>query len=494
MDHRFSDASTDDLSQEEGLSIMRGLSCLPVFFSLAGKRVVLSGGSPAIVWKAELCQAAGAEIEVFAEYPCAGLVALAGRRPAIALIRRAVKVEDFHGAALAIAEVQSAAEAERLEAAAHAAGVSLNIIDKPACSDFQFGAIVDRSPLVVGISTSGGAPILSQALRGRLEALLPRGLRLWALKAKAWRENLASLPPIVRRRFWDLMSQEALAGRHAPSDTTVAALLMSAAEQAPKLGSVAIVGAGPGDPELLTLKALRALQSADAILYDDLVGPEILTMARREAEKIPVGKRGYKPSCRQDHIVSLMVSLARQGKRVVRLKGGDPMVFGRANEEIAALRKAVIPVEVIPGVTAALGAAASLQVSLTERAKARRLQFITAHAHDGKLPEDMDWRALCDPRASTAVYMGVRTLGALSARLLANGMDPATPALLIEHATGERERHIFGTIESLPAKVAAVEPAGPCVILIGEAFRNAFSLPEMAGTLASKPAAVAIEA
>jgi uroporphyrin-III C-methyltransferase/precorrin-2 dehydrogenase/sirohydrochlorin ferrochelatase len=153
----------------------------------------------------------------------------------------------------------------------------------------------------------------------------------------------------------------------------------------------------------LTLKALRALQSADVILYDDLVAPAIVEMARREAEKIPVGKRGYKPSCRQDHIVSQLVALASQGKRVVRLKGGDPMIFGRANEEIAALRAAGIPVEVVPGVTAALGAAAMLQVSLTEREKARRLQFITAHAHDGKLPVDMDWRALCDPRASTVV-------------------------------------------------------------------------------------------
>ncbi|HUZ91151.1 MAG TPA: uroporphyrinogen-III C-methyltransferase, partial [Methylocella sp.] len=212
-------------------------------------------------------------------------------------------------------------------------------------------------------------------------------------------------------------------------------------------------------------------------LYDDLVAPAIVEMARREAEKIPVGKRGYKPSCRQDHIVSQLIVLASQGKRVVRLKGGDPMIFGRANEEIAALRAAGIPIEVIPGITAALGAAANLQVSLTERKKARRLQFITAHAHDGKLPTDIDWRALCDPQASTVVYMGIKTLEPLAGHLLANGMDPSTPALLVERATCPDERRIFGTIGDLAAKVAVAEPSGPCVIFIGEAFAIAFSLP-----------------
>ena len=199
-------------------------------------------------------------------------------------------------------------------------------------------------------------------------------------------------------------------------------------------------------------------------------------MARREAEKIPVGKRGYKPSCKQNHIIARMIELALQGKRVVRLKGGDPMVFGRAAEEIVALREAGIAIEVVPGVTAALGAAASLQISLTERARARRLQFVTAHAHDGKLPEDIDWRALCDPGASSVVYMGARTLGALAERLLAHGADPATPALLVERATCPDERRIAGTIASLPAKAAAQAPSGPCLILIGAVFAAATSI------------------
>jgi uroporphyrin-III C-methyltransferase/precorrin-2 dehydrogenase/sirohydrochlorin ferrochelatase len=489
--------STRSEMEEDRGPLMRKLACLPVFFALAGKRVVLAGGSNAVLWKAELCQAAGAEVEVFSTDPCPGLVALASRCPALALVSRRIEPADFHGAALAIAEAEDGAEAAGFQALASAAGVAVNIIDKPGFSDFQFGAIVDRSPLVIGISTGGGAPKLAQAMRGRLEALLPREIKLWAKEAKMWREKLTALdtPMKTRLRFWELFSGRALAARRAPQNGDLAALLAEAGAGASTAaaanGSVALVGAGPGDPELLTLKALRELQSADVILYDDLVTPAIVEMARREAEKIPVGKRGYKPSCRQDHIVARLVALASQGKRVVRLKGGDPMIFGRANEEIAALRAAGIPVEVIPGVTAALGAAAMLQVSLTEREKARRLQFITAHAHDGKLPEDIDWRALCDPRASTVVYMGVKTLEPLAGLLLANGMDPSTPALLVERATCPDERRIFGTIGNLAAKVAVAEPSGPCVILIGEAFASALSLPRTQVKLETEPRALA---
>jgi uroporphyrin-III C-methyltransferase/precorrin-2 dehydrogenase/sirohydrochlorin ferrochelatase len=490
MNEIFSPPGEDE---EDRGPLMRGLACLPVFFSLAGKRLVLAGGSNAVLWKAELCQAAGARLDVFSLDSCSGLIALARRCPAVALVSRRIEPEDFRGAALAIVEAESAAEAAEFQAAARAAGVAVNVIDKPGFSDFQFGAIVDRSPLVIGISTDGGSPVLAQALRGRLEALLPREIKLWAQVAKVWREKLKlfDTPSKTRRRFWELFSRKALAAKHRPVEADFAVLLAEAEAGTVAAGSVTLVGAGPGDPELLTLKALRALQSADVVLYDDLVAPAIVDMARREAEKILVGKRGYKPSCRQDHIVSLLVSLASQGKRVVRLKGGDPMIFGRANEEIAALRAARIPIEIIPGVTAALGAAAGLQISLTAREKARRLQFITAHAHDGKLPGDIDWRALCDPRASTVVYMGVKTLELLAGRLLANGMDPSTPALLVERATCPDERHIFGTIENLPDKVARAEPSGPCVILIGEIFADALSLPRTQIRLETQPRALA---
>lgn len=454
---------------------MEGLASLPVFLPLGGKRVVIAGGSDAARWKAELLQAAGATVEVFSANPCAGLCALALRQPSVRLISRCVEQRDLQGAALAVADVENAAEAAAFMESARAAGVLANVVDKPSFSDFQFGAIVNRSPLVIGVSTGGGAPALAQALRGRLEALLAPGLKLWADAAKTWRRKLAArdLSVAERRKFWELFSAKALdARREKPGEAEFAALLAEATAGATQsnIGSVALVGAGPGDPELLTLKALRVLQSADVVLYDELVAPAVVEMARREAEKIPVGKRGYKPSCRQEHIVSLLISLAKAGRRVVRLKGGDPMLFGRANEEVAALRDAGVPIEVVPGVTAALGAAAALQASLTERDKARRVQFITAHGHDGKLPEDIDWPSLCDPGVSSVIYMGLKTLGSLFERLTAHGLDPTTPAVLVERATWPDQRVIAGEVADLPARAAACNLSGPCVILIGRVF------------------------
>jgi uroporphyrin-III C-methyltransferase/precorrin-2 dehydrogenase/sirohydrochlorin ferrochelatase len=461
----------------EGPPIMTGLAALPLFFNLKGRRAVIAGGSNAALWKAELIQAAGADLHVFSAAPCAGLVDLARRRPPVTLVRRPFQADDLKGAALAVADVETMAQAEEFRAAACACGVPANIIDKPLVSDFQFGAIVDRSPLVVAISTGGASPVLAQAVRGRIEAVLPAAIKLWAAAAKRWREPLKAREPAakLRRRFWELFAAKALvAGSAPPGENLFADLLTETAREGASAskGMVALVGAGPGDPELVTVKAVRMLRSADVVLYDDLVSPAIVDMARREAQKIPVGKRGYRPSCDQDHIVALMIGLASEGKRIVRLKGGDPMVFARATEEISALRAAGVAIEVVPGITAALGAAASLQVSLTERDKARRLQFITAHAHDGRLPEDIDWRALCDPRASSVVYMGGRTLGVLAERLLAHGIDPATPALLVERASCPDERRITGTIATLPAKALAEAPSGPCLILIGAVFAS----------------------
>ena len=241
---------------------------------------------------------------------------------------------------------------------------------------------------------------------------------------------------------------------------------------AAKTGCVTLVGAGPGDPDLLTLKAVRALQDADVILYDRLVGPDILDFARREAKKLLVGKTGYGPSCRQDEINDMMIALARAGKRVVRLKGGDPMIFGRASEEIAACRAAGLKVEVVPGITAAQGAASSLGISLTARGVARRLQYVTGHAEDGKLPSDIDWSSLRDAAATTVVYMPARTFAELSRRAIAAGLPVSTPAVAVVRATRADERVIAGTIADLPARLAADAPDGPMLILIGRVLAD----------------------
>ncbi len=448
------------------------LPLLPAFLALSGRRVALAGGSHAALWKAELLQAAGAHVDVVDSAPCDGLVDLARRRPSVRLLRRPFVEGDLDGAALVVADCADLEAARRLQDAARARGVPCNVIDKPAASDFQFGAVVERAPVVVAVSTAGASPILAQALRGRIEALLPARLRDWARAAQAFRAPLKALrpEPELRRRFWDRFNDRVFSGAAPRADEFDALLACARAGERRGVGSVALVGAGPGDPELLTLKALRLLQGADVILYDDLVAPQILDMARREARKIPVGKRGYRPSCKQDEIVARMIALAQAGERVVRLKGGDPMVFGRAAEEIAALDAAGVPVEVVPGVTAALGAAASLKISLTERARARRLQFVTAHGRDGRLPEDLDWSALADPGATSVVYMGARMLGALREKLLAHGADPAAPALIVERATCADERRAAGTLADLAELGARLAPSGPCLVMIGAVF------------------------
>ena len=460
---------------------MEPLARLPVFFGLAGRRVLLAGGSDAAAWKTELLSAAGARVDVLAEVISNELAAVAAAPPdgPVRLIPRRWTVADLAGATLAVGALEDDAEAEAFARAARAAGVPVNVVDKPALCDFAFGSIVNRSPLVVGISTDGAAPVFGQAIRAKIEALLPQGFRRWAEAAQTWRPRVAALGLSFRgrRRFWERFVERALAEPHRAPSEADRAVLFSAAEReraAPESGSVVLVGAGPGDPELLTLKAVRALQSADVILYDDLVAPGILDFARREAKKMLVGKTGHGPSCRQDDINALMVGLARGGKRVIRLKGGDPMIFGRAGEEIAALRAAGIPVEVVPGISSAQGAASRLLASLTHRDHARRLQFVTAHARDGRLPADLDFRALADPGATTVVYMPKRTFRDLAARVLSAGLDPSTPAIAIFRATRPDEQVIAGTVATLPGALdgAAAALPGPCLVLMGKVLEE----------------------
>ncbi len=451
------------------------LARLPAFFALEGKRTVVAGSGQAATWKAELLSAAGARVDVFAPDRSESLHTLAGAPPVGTVIvhERRWSTADLAGAALAVAECKDDAEAGLFAAAARTAGVPVNVIDRPAFCDFSFGAIVNRSPLVIGISTDGAAPVFGQAIRSKIEALIPKGFARWADAARHWRPRVhaLALPFRTRRTFWEKFTDRAIAApNRAPTEADVEALLKPTA--APDTGSVVLVGAGPGDPELLTLRAVRALQSADVILFDGLVSAEILDFARREAKKMLVGKTGHAPSCRQDDINALMVSLAKAGRRVVRLKGGDPMIFGRADEEIAACRAAGLAVEVVPGVTAAQAAASRLQVSLTRRAEARRVQYITGHGRDGKLPDDIDWASLADPGTTTVVYMPTRTLPDLVATALAAGLDPATPAVAVAHATRTDECVVGATIAELPALLSTEAPKGPVVLMIGRVFAD----------------------
>lgn len=439
------------------------LAKLPVFLDLQGKRAVVAGGTAAAAWKAELLAAAGAAVTVYAEDCSDEMLALEVTR-----IARRWQPDDLMGATLAIIDAEDAAAAAAFRAAAKAAGAICSAIDKPDHCDVQFGAIVNRSPVVIGISTDGAAPILAQAIRRRIETLLPAALGAWAAAAKHIRSTVAErLPPGgLRRAFWERFAERAFVEPGVPAEIEI--------QPATAMGGhVTLVGAGPGDAELLTLKAMRALQAADVILFDDLVSDEVLELARREAKRMMVGKRGGRASCRQEDINALMIKLARQGKRVVRLKAGDPMVFGRAGEEIAALEAAGIPVAVVPGITAALAAASSLGVSLTHRDAAHSVRFVTGHSRQGELPGDLDWRGLADPETSLMVYMGGRTGGDFAARLIAEGLPPATPVAVVSAVSRRDETRWCGSLAALGAALQQIGTDRPVLVGIGQVFAAA---------------------
>ncbi len=458
-------------------SRMEALATLPVFLKLNGRRAVLAGGSDPAAWKAELLCAAGANVEAYATDFSDEFARIAQQPPAGSLVmhRRPWQPGDLLGAAIAIGDIADDAEATAFVAAAKLAGAPVNVIDRPEFCAFQFGAIVNRSPLVVAISTDGAAPVFGQAIRSFVETLLPPGFKRWAEAAKTWRREGDRLGHDMkaRRRFWERFTERAMRDADRMPTTADLEQLIVPDEVAQAIGFVSLVGAGPGDPELLTLRAVRALRSADVVLYDDLVTAPVLEFARRESKRMLVGKTGYGPACKQTEINALMVQLAREGRRVVRLKSGDPMIFGRGGEEIEELEAAGVPFDVIPGISAAQAAAAKLKVSLTHRDSARRVQFVTGHSRDGKLPDNLDWAALADSQATTAVYMAMRTLAELSARLIANGLAADTPAFALINLTRDGEINIRDTIRGLPDALAAGGVQGPCLVLIGQALAAA---------------------
>lgn len=463
---------------EEKSPRLGSLARLPVFLALDGKRAVVAGGSPAAAWKAELLSASGAVVEVYAADPSDELLDVAGNPPreAVAINRRGWTPHDINGATIAVGAFENDEEAAAFASAARAQGVLVNIVDKPAFCDFAFGAIVNRSPLVIGISTDGAAPVFAQAIRAKLEALLPNGFAAWAGAAARWRSMVKSsgLSFSGRRKFWQLFTAYALSNPdHEPGENDFDRFIADVRGLGTTVenGSVTLVGAGPGDPELLTLRAVRALQSADVILFDDLVSRDVLDFARREARKMLVGKTGFGPSCKQDDINALMVGLAKQGKRVVRLKGGDPLIFGRAAEEIAACQAANIGVDVVPGITAAQGAAARLGLPLTERKRVRRLQYVTGHAKkNAALPDDFDWRSVADPETTTAIYMPTRALAVLVEKATAEGLDPRTPALAIARATRPDQAVVSAPVVELPQRLAQAALPGPVLVMIGRSL------------------------
>lgn len=335
---------------------MEPLARLPVFFALNGRRALVAGGTPGAAWKAELLSAAGAEVAVYAPDTCDHMIALAIDPPqgAVTIRRRTWTPEDLAGVAIAVGAFDNGEDAKRFSDAARAAGVPVNVVDNPKFCDFAFGAIVNRSPLVIGISTDGASPVFGQAIRGKLETLIPRGFARWAEMARRWRSDLkaSGLSFNAKRRFWQLFTERAVKHPDAePQSFDYDLLLTQTKAEGDRVerGTVTLVGAGPGDPELLTLRAMRALQCADVILFDELVSMEILDFARREAKKLLVGKASDTADTPGD-VNDLMVGLAKAGRRVVRLSGH---LHGTTDDAFVACRKAGIAIEAVPGVTEA---------------------------------------------------------------------------------------------------------------------------------------------
>ncbi|MBU2534023.1 MAG: siroheme synthase CysG [Alphaproteobacteria bacterium] len=380
-------------------------------------------------------------------------------------------LDDVTGRPLVVSATESEADDDRIAAFARKAGVPVNIPDRPELCSFAFGAMVNRGDLSIAIGTDGAAPVLATMLRARLEAELhPRLANLTAF-ARSYRDQVAAAltPGAPRRTFWagffaGPVADAVLSDDEPAAHQAVARLLRNEA-QASKPGRIILVGAGPGDPELLTLKAVRAIKAADVILYDRLVGDGVLDYARREVELIEVGKRRGQRSTAQSDINELMIHHARQGKTVVRLKGGDGMIFGRAAEELEAVQSAGIPVEIVPGITAAQAASSALQLPLTSRGDVRQFSFVTGASMKGN--PDLDWHALSRPGHALAVYMGVGTSPLLSRNLIAAGADPSTPVVIIESASTPNQRAISARLSALPDAIHDAAIEGPAIIFVG---------------------------
>lgn len=373
-------------------------------------------------------------------------------------IARLFETSDLEGATLVIAATDDSAVNHLVSESARARNIPVNVVDDGELSSVIFPSIVDRNPILIAISSSGKAPTLSRQLRGRLEAMLPKHIGAFAEYLGRKRLDMRALGKRLPRAAWERLA--ALGPERAEAEFE-----SIAAESAPTTGWVGIVGAGPGDPELITLKALQLLQRADVVLYDNLVNRAILDYARRDAEQIYVGKKRAFTGARQHDIHERMLTAAKAGKNVVRLKGGDPFIFGRGGEEIASLVEEGVQCIVVPGITAALGAASYAGIPLTYRNLSQSVRFVTGHRARGSI--EIDWSDFAKPGQTLVFYMGLFNLPEISALLIENGLAPHTPAALVENATLPQQRVLVGTIADLPAKALTVGIDGPSTVIVG---------------------------
>ncbi|WP_323615091.1 siroheme synthase CysG [Pseudomonas putida] len=443
---------------------------LPLFHKLQGGRVLVVGGGEIALRKARLLADAGAALRVVAPEVDGQLAALAREGGGEVLVR-GYQAADLVGCRLVIAATDDPGLNAQVSADAQALCVPVNVVDAPALCTVIFPAIVDRSPLVVAVSSGGDAPVLARLIRAKLETWIPSTYGELAALAARFRHKVKALYPDVnqRRGFWETVFQgpiaeRQLAGQGAEAERLLQAMVDGAPVQ--QGGEVYLVGAGPGDPDLLTFRALRLMQQADVVLYDRLVAPAIIEMCRRDAERIYVGKRRAEHAVPQDQINRLLVDLAREGKRVLRLKGGDPFIFGRGGEEIEELAEHGIPFQVVPGITAASGCSAYGGIPLTHRDYAQSVRFVTGHLKDGT--SNLPWNDLVAPNQTLVFYMGLVGLPTICAELIRHGRASSTPAGLVQQGTTRNQRVFTGTLADLPALVAEHEVHAPTLVIVGE--------------------------
>lgn len=440
---------------------------LPIFCRLDNKPVLLVGGGEVAARKARLLLDAGARLTLVSPTLDPELATLAADSE-IEWLATEFEPAQLAGKWLVVAATDRREVNALVYQSANQAGIFANVVDDPKRSSFIMPSIIDRSPLMVAISSGGKAPVLARLLREKLEALLPQHLGAVAAFAGGLRDRVKARFASMgeRRQFWErLLGADRLGQALARGDKAAANQLADAlfAEDAGAKGEVILVGAGPGDPGLLTLHALRQMQQADVVVYDRLVSDEVMALVRRDARRIFVGKQAGNHCVPQEGINQLLLDEAKKGQRVVRLKGGDPFIFGRGGEELETLVGSGMGFQVVPGITAASGCAAYAGIPLTHRDHAQSVRFVTAHGKGGA--QDLDWPLLARDRQTLVFYMGLSSCAVIREQLLAHGKQGNTPVALIERGTQPRQRVIRGTLDELPALAVGVE--SPALIMVG---------------------------
>ena len=447
---------------------------LPVFLNIKGRACVVVGGGEVAARKVALLLRAGGIVTVVAPELGRSLADVVQRGQA-GYRAAEFSPEDLEGCALVIAATNDQEVNRRVSALAHSRNIPVNVVDQPELCSFIMPSIIDRSPVLVAVSTGGASPVLARLLRARLETMIPAAYGHLAVLVQSFREKVKQrFRADQRRMFWENVLQGPIAemlfaGQEKAARTALACAIERESAHPREMGEVYLVGGGPGDPDLLTFRALRLMQQADVVVYDRLVAHEVLDLVRRDAEHIYVGKERDNHALPQEQINVLLARLAKQGKRVLRLKGGDPFIFGRGGEEIDTLAKEGVPFQVVPGITAASGCASYAGIPLTHRDYAQSCVFVTGHLKDGSM--NLNWDALVQPSQTIVFYMGLKGMDILCRELIAHGMAATMPAALVQQGTTQRQRVFTGTLETLPAIVKAAEVHSPTLIIVGEVVK-----------------------